>query len=123
MSKILLYLDEDAMDDDLVQALRFRGVDVLTATEAGMLHRNDDEQLYWATVNRRVLYSFNVKDFYQLHTRLLEQASVHAGIILAPQQRYSVGEQMRGIIKLISTKSAEDIQSQVEFLSNWIESI
>lgn len=36
MSKILLYLDEDAIDDDLVQALRFRGVDVLTATEAGM---------------------------------------------------------------------------------------
>lgn len=88
-----------------------------------MLHRNDDEQLYWATVNRRVLYSFNVKDFYQLYTSLLQQASVHAGIILAPQQRYSVGEQMRGIIKLISTKSAEDLQSQVEFLSNWIESI
>jgi hypothetical protein len=30
-----LYIDEDAMDDDLVQALRLRGVDVQTALEAG----------------------------------------------------------------------------------------
>ena len=34
-----LYIDEDAMDDDLVQALRLRGVDVQTALAAGLTNR------------------------------------------------------------------------------------
>lgn len=38
-----LYIDEDAMDDDLVQALRLHGVDVETALEAGMINRSDEE--------------------------------------------------------------------------------
>lgn len=32
---IRLYVDEDAMDKDFVQALRAHGIDVLTALEAG----------------------------------------------------------------------------------------
>ena len=31
--KIKLYFDEDAMDGDLVEALRIRGADVLTANQ------------------------------------------------------------------------------------------
>jgi hypothetical protein len=45
MSKILLYIDEDAMDEDFVQALRIRNVDVLTVANAGMLNKSDAEQL------------------------------------------------------------------------------
>lgn len=33
MGKILLYIDEDSMDEDFVQALRSRNVDVLTLAE------------------------------------------------------------------------------------------
>jgi hypothetical protein len=33
MGKILLYIDEDSMDDDFVQALRSRNVDVLTVAD------------------------------------------------------------------------------------------
>lgn len=36
-----LYLDEDSMDRELVTALRARGMDVLTATEASMIERAD----------------------------------------------------------------------------------
>lgn len=86
-----------------------------------MLRRTDEEQLNWALMNNRVLYSFNIRDFYRIHTTLLEQGESHAGIILASQQRYSVGEQMRGILRLIAAKSAEEMQNQVEFLSDWIE--
>ena len=66
-----------------------------------MLHRDDDKQLNWSTTNHRVLYSFNVGDFYALHTIHLEQELLHSGIILAPQQRYGIGEQMRGLLSLI----------------------
>ncbi len=34
--RIRLYLDEDSSDTDLVKALCLRGVDVLSASEAGM---------------------------------------------------------------------------------------
>jgi predicted transcriptional regulator len=36
MNKIRLYIDEDSMDEDFVQALRSRNVDVLTVADAGM---------------------------------------------------------------------------------------
>jgi hypothetical protein len=120
MSKILLYIDEDSMDEDFVQALRSRNVDVLTVADVGMLHRTDEEQLTWARENNRVIFSFNARDFYRLHTMLLEQDLSHAGIILAPQQRYGVGQLMRGILHLLNTISAEEMQGQVEFLSDWV---
>ena len=97
MSKINLYLDEDAESNKLMQALRSRNVDVISVANVGMLSRSDEEQLNWALQHQRVIYSFNVRDFYRLHTTWLEEGRTHAGIILG-QQSYSVGEQMRRIV-------------------------
>lgn len=108
------------MDEDFVQALRSRNVDALTVADVGMLHRSDEEQLDWARQNGRVIFSFNTIDFYRLHTTLIGQGLSHAGIILAPQQRYGIGELMRGVLKLINTNSSAEMQKQLEFLSNWI---
>lgn len=120
MSIIRLYLDEDTMDSDLLRALQLRDVDVISVAQAKMLSRSDEEQLQWAFVNNRVIYSFNIKDYYRLHTMLVEQGEVHAGIILG-QQNYAIGEQMRRILRIIAAKSAEDMQNQVEFLNAWAE--
>ena len=117
--RITLYLDEDSQDSDLVQALRLREVDVFTAKEAGMNGCEDEEQLDHAATQERVLYSFNVRDFYRLHTQYIVQGKPHAGIILAPQQQFSVGEQTRRLLKLISVKPAEAMRNQIEFLSHW----
>ncbi|MDZ8110319.1 MAG: DUF5615 family PIN-like protein [Nostoc sp. DedQUE12a] len=113
---LLLYLDEDSMDRDLVTALRSRGVDVITASDAGMLGYSDTDHLDYATSLGRVLYSFNKGDFYRLHIKYLTEGKTHAGIILAYQQRYSIGEQMRQLLELIGTKSAEEMQNNLEFL-------
>jgi len=113
---LVLYLDEDSMDQDLVAALRARGVDVITATEAGMLGFSDSEQLDYATRQGRVLYTFNRGDFYRLHTQYLTEGKFHSGIILAPQQRYSIGEQLRQILELVSVKTIEQMNNNVEFI-------
>lgn len=42
---LLLYLDEHSMDRVLVTALRSRGVDVITASDAGMLGHSDADGL------------------------------------------------------------------------------
>jgi hypothetical protein len=94
-------------------------VDVLTALDAGMIERSDEGHLEYATKEGRVLYSFNVRDFYGLHQEYLAGGKSLAGIILGRQQRYSAGEQMRRLLKLIATKSAEEMKNHVEFLSAW----
>ena len=117
--QIRLYLDEDAMDSDLVRALRLRGVDVATALDAGLTSSADEEHLKYAIASERALYSFNVSDFMALHTSYLAVGKPHAGIILGRQQRYSVGEQMRRLVRLIQMRSAESLRNTIEFLSAW----
>ncbi len=90
--QIRLYLDEDAQRGSLVKALGERGVDVETANEARLVNVADDLHLAYATAQSRVLYSFNIGDYNRLHSESLKRNETHAGIILAPQQRYSTGE-------------------------------
>ena len=116
---IRLYFDEDSMRHALVQALRARGMDVVTALEARMIERNDAEHLDFATSHGRALFSFNVQDFYQLHTRYMAEGKTHAGLILARQQAYSVGELMRRLLRLSTAKTPEQLKNTVEFLSAW----
>ncbi len=117
--KIHLYIDEDSMNRALVNGLKARNIDVTTAFEANMIEQPDEAQLDYAASEGRVLYSFNVGDFYQLHTLYLSSGKTHPGIVLGPQQLFSVGEQLRRLLKLIATKSAEEMQNQVEFLGHW----
>ena len=58
-------------------------------------------------------------DFYRLHVEYVERNIDHAGIALANQQQYSIGEQMRRILRLAASKTEEDMRNWVEFLSAW----
>jgi hypothetical protein len=44
----------------------------------------------------------------------------HTGIILASQQQYSVGQQLRGLLKLAADKSAQDMVNELVFLSAYV---
>jgi predicted nuclease of predicted toxin-antitoxin system len=116
---IRLYLDEDSMRRSLVRALRARGVDVVTALDAGMIEREDREHLDYAAEQGRVLCTFNVGDFYHLHSEYVAQGQRHTGIVLMQQQSHSVGEQLRRLLRLIASKSADEMENWVEFLSAW----
>ena len=120
MSAIRLYIDEDCLDQAFVAALRARSIDVTTALEQGMAGRSDVEQLRRAAQLQRVLYSSNVRDFFSLHTTFATQGEPHAGIILVQRQRLSIGTQLRGVLQLVAAKSAEEMMSNVEFLSAWL---
>jgi hypothetical protein len=114
-----LYLDEDSMAHGLVVALRTRGVDVLTPLDAEMIERLDEEHLEYATSLGRVLYSFNIPDFARLHKVYADEGRSHAGLILARQKQYSVGEQLRRLLKLMAARSQEEMINRVEYLSAW----
>jgi len=84
-----------------------------------MTDRSDEEQLEFARSQGRVLFTFNASDFCRIHAELLADGESHAGIVVAPQQRYSVGERVRRLLKLIAAKTAEEMHDQLEFLSRW----
>jgi len=120
---IRVYFDEDSMWQALVTALRARSIDVQTALEAMMIARTDEDHLAFATAQGRVLCSFNVGDFYRLHTRYIAQHQSHTGIVLARQQQYSVGEYMRRLLRLMAHLTAEEMHNRVGFLSAWGETV
>jgi hypothetical protein len=107
------------MDGDLVRGLRSRGIDLVTAMDAGMIRRPDDEHLTFATAQNRALYSFNIRDFHEIHIDWSTRERSHAGIILAQQKRYSTGEQIRRLLRLIGELSAEAMRNREEFLGRW----
>ena len=121
MSRICLYLDEDTIKSSLVKALRNADLDVVTVVDAAMLGRSDEEQLNWSTQGKRVIYSFNIGDFCKLHRDYMVEGKTHAGIILAPQQQYSIGRQLAGLLKIVAANSSEDMINQLIFLNSYIK--
>ena len=119
MSRLQIYIDEDAMDGDLVAALRSRGVTVLTVLDAGLVGKSDAEQLAFSSERGCVLHTFNVCDFYRLHAEWVSAGRTHGGIVLAPQQRFPVGEQVRRLLRLRAIEPAGCMGDTIEFLANW----
>ena len=112
-----LYLDEDTISRALISGLRASNVDVLTAQEVGAIGTSDETQLALATSERRVIFTFNTRDFVQLHTRAIRDGQSHAGIIVSDQLQ--VGVILRRLLRLLDARSAADMQNWLEFLSNW----
>jgi hypothetical protein len=119
MSRIRLYLDEDAMRRSLVFGLKARGVDVLTAGDAQMISRDEEAHLITASSSKRAIYTYNAADFCDLHRRWISEGRSHTGIIIGAQQRYRSGEELRRLMHLINSLTAEHMQNQLEFLSSW----
>ena len=102
-----------------MRGLRSRGIDVVTAAEAGMIRRKDQEHLSVASAQGRTLYSFNVGDYHEIHTEWIAAGRDHSGIILAQQKRYSSGEQIRRLLRLIGSLTGEAMRNREEFLGRW----
>jgi hypothetical protein len=112
-------LDEDTEAHALVRALRDRGVDLTTTSEAGLTEVSDEAQLTWATLENRVLLTYNAADFCRLHGEFLKAGRHHAGIIVAEQQRLPVGEMMRRLLRLGAALVAAAMRDRLEFLNRW----
>lgn len=117
--QIRLLIDEDASSRAVAHNLRLRNIDVVTVVELGRDEMADELQLEYAQSVGRVIYTFNQRDFFRLHSEYLANGQPHAGIICAAQQRYSIGEQVRRLLRLFNARTAEEMQNNVEFLSDW----
>lgn len=116
MSRFSLYLDEN-IQVGLAEALRARGVDVLTTLEARNVGLSDLEQLQFAVESRRTFFSYNKRDFAMLHYAGLAEHKEHYGIILSDQ--LPIGIVLRRFMKLYFALSTEDMNDRLEYLGAW----
>jgi predicted nuclease of predicted toxin-antitoxin system len=91
--------------------LRRRGIDVLTAQEAGQCAAGDADQLAFATAQGRVLATFD-SDFLALH----QSGASHAGIVWCPATKYGIGQLIQMLVLLHAAVAADEMVNRVEYL-------
>ena len=114
---IKLYLDED-VPEAVATALRLRGYDVVTVKDAGRKGLSDIEQLKYASSENRVIFTFNVADFYEMHSKLAKEGFNHAGIILSKQ--LPIGTLVKALLRLLSGLKNEKVCNNIVWLSRWV---
>lgn len=106
---IKFYTDEHVARA-VVKGLRNRGVDVITAHEAGNLEADDEVHLDYARREGRVLFTQDA-DFLRLHSA----GESHAGIAYVPQGT-DIGIIIRGLMLIHDLLAPDDMRDHVEFL-------
>ena len=110
MDRIRFQLDEH-VPQAVAQALRRRGIDVLTAAEAGLLSVPDAELLARSYAAGRVAVTHD-SDFLRLH----QKQHQHAGIAYCHPQARTLGQIIRGLALIWEIYEPEEMQNHVEFL-------
>ncbi len=99
----------------IVQALRRRGMDILTAWDHGHEEADDAELLAEALADQRVMLT-NDTDFLVLAARCWAQGETFAPIYFWPQQGRPIGEMVRRVLREASLEDFPSACSRVHFL-------
>jgi hypothetical protein len=75
----------------------------------------DEMQLLGAAVQRRLIFTFHVKDF----VLLAQRHPRHGGIVLAAQRSMALSELIAALDRLLSETDAADWPGQVRWLTDW----
>jgi predicted nuclease of predicted toxin-antitoxin system len=114
-----LLLDEQ-LSPAVVEQLKARGHDVVSAAEAGLAAVADGQVLAWAARDRRALVTNNIKDFRPLHADYLKMSTTHYGIVLVPTGKYSLrrdqlGSLITALDQLLVQSPADDALRDTEY--------
>jgi len=118
---VKLYLDE-MISPRVAAALRRRGHDVVAAAERGALGLSDARQLALAIDERRVLVTFDLRDFAVLAKAAAVAGTDHTGIVLVSPRRYrrgNVGELVNALADVLDRHSGEsELENRAVFLGS-----
>jgi len=106
---IKFYCDEH-VDLAIASALRKRGVDILTAQEAGMLGAADEMHLQLAVSQNRVIFTQDT-DFLRLH----KSGAAHHGVIYTHRST-PIGKVIQGLLLIFQVLTQEEMKNHVEYL-------
>ena len=116
---VKLYLDED-MSSRVAQALRSKGLDVVSSHEVGNDGLSDEEQLRYATKEGRHLDTNNAKDFLALANQWYEKGRRFPKILILREERsprHDLGAQVKTLEEFLNRSAQDpDLWDCVEFL-------
>ncbi len=102
------YLDQHIYGA-VAAGLRHHGIDVLTCQEAGRCGLTDTEQLAFATVEGRVIVTFD-PDFLALHN----SGIAHEGIAWRPATKYPIGQRIQMLVLLHGVADRAAMRARLE---------
>lgn len=100
---MLLLLDEH-INPEVARQLRGKGYDVIATEEARMKEATDEQLLAFAASGKRVLVTYNVRDFQMLLWEWHRATRHHSGIIFVSEKtipQRTVGRLVRALKKLL----------------------
>ena len=103
------HLDEH-VSHAIAQALRRRGIDVTTTTDAGLLGASDDEHLAFASREQRVTVTHD-SDFLVKAA----QSGNHSGIAYCPPDTRTIGHIVRCLCLMNDCLEPPEMTGKVEF--------
>ncbi len=80
------------------------------------LDASDKAQMLGAMAQRRILFTFNVRDFIALAKRYPQ----HEGIILAAQHSWKLSDLIKALDRLLSETETDEWVGQVRWLNDWL---
>ncbi|WP_319419229.1 DUF5615 family PIN-like protein [Pleurocapsa sp. FMAR1] len=108
--RIKFHLDEN-VSNAIANGLRRRGIDVTTTSEVGLISASDEEQMAFAFIEERVVFTQD-DDFLKLH-----QAGIsHCGITYCRQRSRNIGEIINTLALIWEWVELDDIEGRVEFI-------
>jgi predicted nuclease of predicted toxin-antitoxin system len=113
--QVKLYFDEN-VPEAIAVAVRLRGYDVTTVKDAERKAASDFDQLCYASMQKRVLFTFNVADFVKLHDEFMAAGRQHSGILLSKQ--LPVGIIVKRLLKLLSRLYPDEIENNTLWLND-----
>ena len=113
---IRFFFDEHVPAAD-ADALRARGIDVVTTDEAGRLRYPDDDQLRFATANGRVMVTHD-SDYLALAAQFLAAGEAFAGVAYSHPNKYlhDIGGLVRALHLIHGAMTPDEMKNHVEYL-------
>lgn len=110
MANVKFQLDEQ-VPHAVAHGLRRRGIDVLTATEAGLLRTPGPEILARSYAAGRVVVTHD-NDYLRLH----RDGQAHAGIAYCDFGSRTIGQMVMALLLIHEILDPSDMQGRVEYL-------
>jgi len=104
-----IYADEN-IERSIVDGLRRRRIEVISASELGYMGRLDEFHLKKASEMKAVILTHD-NDFL-----IMADSFDHSGIIFAHSKNVSVGRCIRGVELIVSILTDKDMKNHIEFL-------
>jgi predicted nuclease of predicted toxin-antitoxin system len=99
----------------IVEGLRRRGIDCLTAIEDGAARAKDSRVLERATELRRVLFSQDT-DMLMLASQWLEQSHHFHGVVYGGQLRITIGQAIFDLELIATSLEEHEMINRIEYL-------